>query len=79
MKAQRRYLVALAVALVVAAPTDRAATPTTDAAARGALIYERCAACHALTFDQTGPRHCGLIAYLVTAGQSAACRDLEAR
>jgi cytochrome c len=29
--------------------------------ARGAAIYERCAACHALAYDRTGPRHCGLI------------------
>lgn len=29
--------------------------------ARGAIIYERCAACHALETDRTGPRHCGLI------------------
>ncbi|HUH77539.1 MAG TPA: c-type cytochrome [Devosia sp.] len=30
-------------------------------AARGAAIYERCLACHALAYDRTGPRHCGLI------------------
>jgi len=30
-------------------------------AARGAAIYDRCAACHALEYDRTGPRHCGLI------------------
>lgn len=29
--------------------------------ARGAAVYERCAACHALETDRTGPRHCGLI------------------
>lgn len=28
--------------------------------ARGAAIYERCLACHALAYDRTGPRHCGL-------------------
>lgn len=28
--------------------------------ARGKLVYERCAACHALAYDRTGPRHCGL-------------------
>jgi len=27
---------------------------------RGATIYARCAACHALAFDRVGPRHCGL-------------------
>ena len=29
--------------------------------ARGEKIYERCAACHSLTTDRTGPHHCGLI------------------
>lgn len=26
----------------------------------GAAIYARCLACHSLTYDRTGPRHCGL-------------------
>jgi cytochrome c len=26
----------------------------------GQEVYARCAACHALNFDRTGPRHCGL-------------------
>lgn len=38
-----------------------AAADTPAAYARGALVYERCAACHALESDRTGPRHCGLI------------------
>ena len=29
-------------------------------AVRGEQIYARCTACHALTFDRVGPRHCGL-------------------
>ena len=29
-------------------------------AARGEAIYARCAACHALTFNRVGPKHCGL-------------------
>jgi cytochrome c len=29
-------------------------------AAHGEKIYERCAACHSLDRDRTGPRHCGL-------------------
>jgi cytochrome c len=29
--------------------------------ANGARIYERCLACHALQYDRTGPRHCGLL------------------
>ena len=27
---------------------------------RGETVYTRCLACHALTYDRTGPRHCGL-------------------
>ncbi len=27
----------------------------------GEDIYSRCLACHALAYDRTGPRHCGLI------------------
>jgi cytochrome c len=27
----------------------------------GEAIYSRCAACHALAYDRTGPRHCGLL------------------
>lgn len=30
-------------------------------AVRGEQLYPRCAACHALTFDRVGPRHCGLL------------------
>jgi cytochrome c len=30
-------------------------------ATRGEAIYSRCAACHALVYDRTGPRHCGLL------------------
>jgi cytochrome c len=28
---------------------------------RGAEIYERCAACHSLDRNRTGPKHCGLL------------------
>jgi cytochrome c len=28
---------------------------------RGEQLYVRCAACHALSYDRVGPRHCGLI------------------
>ncbi|HET9340478.1 MAG TPA: c-type cytochrome [Casimicrobiaceae bacterium] len=43
-----------------ATATATAARATGDAAA-GAVVYERCAACHALAYDRTGPRHCGLL------------------
>ena len=29
-------------------------------AARGEQVYVRCQACHALSYDRVGPRHCGL-------------------
>jgi len=29
-------------------------------AVAGEQVYSRCAACHALGYDRTGPRHCGL-------------------
>lgn len=48
----------LCTALAGSAAAD---TPADDAYARGARVYERCAACHALEWDRTGPRHCGLI------------------
>ena len=36
------------------------AESTTPSTAHGAEVYERCAACHSLERDRTGPRHCGL-------------------
>ena len=30
-------------------------------ATRGAEIYTRCRACHALEYNRTGPKHCGVI------------------
>ena len=52
---------ALAAALVVAAASGAAlAAATAGDPKAGAIIYERCAACHALAYDRTGPHHCGL-------------------
>ncbi|MBN9427792.1 MAG: c-type cytochrome [Burkholderiales bacterium] len=28
---------------------------------RGEKVYARCLACHALSYDRVGPRHCGLL------------------
>lgn len=51
-------------AIVIAAPAWLAAAspalPPGDPA-RGEAIHERCLACHALAYDRTGPRHCGLL------------------
>ncbi|MBI3433013.1 MAG: cytochrome c family protein [Hydrogenophilales bacterium] len=41
------------------AATVALAMPPGDPKA-GEAIYSRCLACHALAYDRTGPRHCGL-------------------
>jgi cytochrome c len=48
----------LAIAAALAAGAGHAA-PKGDAK-KGEEIYSRCLACHALGYDRTGPRHCGL-------------------
>jgi cytochrome c len=58
IQAQARALV---VALALAAGRSAAAdAPLVGNPQNGETIYERCAACHALGYDRTGPRHCGL-------------------
>jgi cytochrome c len=34
---------------------------TAGDADKGEQIYARCAACHSMSMDRTGPRHCGLL------------------
>lgn len=54
-----RQLTGVALALLAgmaAAATDR--RPAQVQA--GEAVYARCLACHALEYDRTGPRHCGL-------------------
>ena len=53
-----RFCVAF-LALLMAAIPAAGARAAGDAKA-GEAIYERCLACHALAYDRTGPRHCGL-------------------
>ena len=55
----RLAIAAMAAAAAVAAAAAAAALPPGDAT-RGAQIYERCLACHAIDRDRTGPRHAGL-------------------
>jgi cytochrome c len=43
-------------AFAIATPAGAAGDATA-----GEAIYSRCLACHALAYDRTGPRHCGLI------------------
>lgn len=47
-----------ALVLVVSSAAGAAAQPGDPNA--GEAIYSRCLACHALAYDRTGPRHCGL-------------------
>ena len=54
-----RVLFTGALALGAMHPETAAAAAAPDAV-RGEQIYARCTACHALTFDRVGPRHCGL-------------------
>ena len=49
-----------ALAVAMAAGPAMAAAPAGNPDA-GEAIYSRCLACHALAYDRTGPRHCGLI------------------
>ncbi len=42
------------------APASAAPSVVAGRAAAGQAVYERCLACHALEYDRTGPRHCGL-------------------
>ena len=51
--------VALALAAGAAPAASKDATPRGDSNP-GKEIYARCLACHALAYDRTGPRHCGL-------------------
>lgn len=51
--------VALLLVAAAALPSGGAVAMTGDPA-RGEEVYARCAACHSLAYDRTGPRHCGL-------------------
>ena|ERR1035437_2869004 len=56
----RRHFVPVALFALAASSLGMVAHAVPDAA-RGEQLYARCAACHALTFDRVGPRHCGLL------------------
>ena len=53
-----RLLAGIALALAAGAAPGAAAVKGDATAGEG--IYSRCLACHALAYDRTGPRHCGL-------------------
>ena len=47
--------------LVFSRAAVRAEITTTGNYDRGERIYQRCIACHSLTRNRTGPKHCGLL------------------
>jgi cytochrome c len=49
----------LGIVLALAIGPAAAAAPAADVKL-GEAVYARCLACHALAYDRTGPRHCGL-------------------
>ena len=48
-------------ALMVAALAASAPAGAAGDVKAGEAVYERCLACHALAYDRTGPRHCGVV------------------
>jgi cytochrome c len=56
VKAAAAAGISICVSMIVAMPAAAAGN-----AKAGEAIYSRCLACHALAYDRTGPRHCGLI------------------
>ena len=55
-------LVRLAAAIGIAASACAVAVAASVGnAKRGADIYARCQACHALDYNRTGPKHCGVV------------------
>ena len=59
MQRSRAWLAAWIV--VAASACANAAAPAAGDSKRGAEIYTRCAACHALEYNRTGPKHCGVV------------------
>lgn len=61
MSAAIRVRAVLGVALAVAAAGAMAKGEPTGDPKAGEAVYSRCFACHALTYNRTGPKHCGLL------------------
>ena len=47
--------------VLLALACDASAAPAAATLRTGEAVYARCMGCHALAYDRTGPRHCGLI------------------
>jgi len=46
---------------LTALPETVAGDPAGGDPVRGEAVYDRCLACHSLTRNRTGPKHCGLL------------------
>lgn len=57
MSRRQRFVFALA---LVAAHAAAQQSPQAVAVQHGEQVYARCAACHAIEANRTGPQHCGL-------------------
>lgn len=57
---RRVRALASAVLLMGVAAAPALAAPDTAALQRGERLYERCAGCHSIDANRTGPQHCGL-------------------
>lgn len=57
----RSALVLIAVAATCTVPDMPAAEAADSQVLRGQAVYQRCAGCHSLEVDRTGPRHCGVV------------------
>ena len=55
-----RAVVHALAALALSSAACAAALPVRGDPNAGEALYSRCLACHALAYDRTGPRHCGL-------------------
>jgi cytochrome c len=62
----------------VALAASAGAAPKGDPIA-GKEIYTRCLACHALAYDRTGPRHCGLFGRRAGSAKGFAYSDAMRR
>jgi cytochrome c len=58
--AWRSWVMAVVVYGYCAATPAQPAPAVQGNASQGEAVYSRCLACHALSYDRTGPRHCGL-------------------
>lgn len=56
----KAWVVALSCSLALWAAVPAASAASAGDVVRGESVYSRCLACHALAYDRTGPRHCGL-------------------